>query len=486
MRRLIMLLFTITALVLFPGSSPWEGAASVAPAGELPSAGFFVATNSFPRNTVVDITNIETGKSTRAIVAKTLNSPGLLAIVSNEAAQLIGMRPGSVSRIRMVQPTDPIAYLRFTESVNSGAPSFDSGNVITEDALVAEVYREDTYMPEIVQAQEPAPPPPAQPSTSSGITGPGYHMEPEWGGSEKLNIVDLPGYEVERSGTFVVIDKPPSQKETEPAFPRFNTENEDPVYSEPVYAAESTKEIIKDVSPRYEERAPVAIVKDVPDFWAETESNGVEKEANIFLAEQPKKEVIKEPFAYVTEQPRDEVIKEIFDREEYIAEEPKEVWETVEEIREPEERYQYNLVQTDEQPPPRTVYGIDPSDIIPGIAVATPERQTPAQTRAVPAYTPPAPVITQTPPAPAETRFSVRTISHLDRGQYYVQIAALPAETVENAVRQIDQRFNPVILLDRDNWYRIVIGPLNQGESAAVLARFKSIGYTDAFVRRGN
>lgn len=471
MRKILLILLAISAMALFPGASPWEGAASVAPAGELPSTGFFVATNSFPRNTVVDITNIETGKSTRAIVAKTLNSPGLLAIVSNEAAQLIEMRPGSISRIKMVQPTDPIAYLRFTESVNSGAPSFDSGDVITEETLVAEVYKEDTYSPVIVQTPEPAPPPQEEPASSSSILGPGYLMEPEWGGTEKLNIVDLPGYETEPKEQFITENKAPVQTVTEeqivPVIPPAVTKEE--AVEEPVYVAETTKEIVKDVSPRYEEKAPMPIVKDVPDFWAETEANDVEKEANVFVAEEPKKEVIKETFTYITEQPRDEVIKDIFDREEYkvAAEEPVQKPQVTEEV------YQYNLVQTEEQPPPQTVYGIDPADIIPGIAIATPEGKTSQNT--APAQS-----------SPANTGFSVRTISSLDRGQYYVQIAALPAETVENAVKQIDQRFNPVILVDRDNWYRILIGPLNQGESAAVLARFKSIGYTDAFVRRGN
>jgi len=466
----ILLLLTLAAFVWFPGASPWEGAASVAPAGELPSTGFFVATNSFPRNTVVDITNVETGRSTRAIVAKTLNSPGLLAIVSSEAAQLIGMRPGSVSRIMMVQPTDPIAYLRFTESVNSGAPSFDSGDVVTEETLIADVYIDDSYRPQIIETPEPIIPPQEQNSASSRITGPGYFMEPEWGGTDRLNIVDLPGYEVEpRNPVFM----PPVEIAEEGTKPLI----EDPITpitkeEEPVYIAEK-KEVVKDISTRYEERAPSPIVKDVSDFWAEKEPNGIEKEANVYVTEEPKNEIVKETYDYLVEHPRDEVIKEIFEREEYVAK--------VEETPRADEtpRFQYNLVETDELPPPKTVYGIDPSDIIPGIALATPERQSTPQTTA-----PSQPQQQRSVPSPA--RFSVRTISSLDRGQYYVQIAALPAETVESAVRQIDHRFNPVILIDRDNLYRILIGPLNQGESAAVLARFKSIGYTDAFVRRGN
>ena len=476
MKKLLILLLTLAAFIWLPGASPWEGAASVAPAGELPSTGFFVATNSFPRNTVVDITNVETGKSTRAIVAKTLNSPGLLAIVSSEAAQLIGMRVGSVSRIMMVQPTDPIAYLRFTESVNSGAPSFDSGDVVTEETLVADVYIDDSYRPQIIETPEPIIPPQEQNSTSSRITGPGYFMEPEWGGTDRLNIVDLPGYEVEpRNPVFIAppVEVAEEKKESiEDEFIAPTVVKEE----EPEYIAEK-KEVIKDVSQRYEERAPLPIVKDVPDFWAEKEPNGVEKGANIFIAEEPKNEVVKETPEYVTEQPRDEIIKEIFEREEYVAKKEEEI--PKEEPKKDSDK-SYQMVPDGEKPPEtKPLHGINPEDIIPGIAVARPERQSSTQS-AAPQTLP------QAEPPKTDKRFSVDTIYSLDRGQYYVQIAALPAETVDKAVREIDQKFNPVILIDRDNWCRILIGPLNQGESAAVLARFKSIGYKDAFVRRGN
>ncbi|GAB1484354.1 hypothetical protein MASR2M78_31720 [Treponema sp.] len=47
----------------------------VAASGELPESGYFVATNSFPRNTVVDIKNLENDKSIRAIVSGSLIPP---------------------------------------------------------------------------------------------------------------------------------------------------------------------------------------------------------------------------------------------------------------------------------------------------------------------------------------------------------------------------------------------------------------------------
>jgi len=79
-------------------------------AGTLPESGYYVATNSFPRNTIVDLTNLETGTSIRVIVADTLNSPGLLAVVSKEAATAIGLQNRSVGRIRMSMPADPSPF----------------------------------------------------------------------------------------------------------------------------------------------------------------------------------------------------------------------------------------------------------------------------------------------------------------------------------------------------------------------------------------
>jgi len=452
-------LLIIAAFILLPGSSPWEGAGAVAPAGELPASGFFVATNSFPRNTVVDITNIETGKSTRAIVANTLNSPGLLAIVSREAADLIDMRPGSTSRIRMIQPADPIAYLRFTESLSQGAPGFDSGSIINEEALLADVYRGDSYRPPVLT--------PSEASSTGGITGPSYSLEPEWSGIERMNVVDVPALrentqqEIEEShGSSIFVVETPRAAETHRTI-------------------EEQRDIIKDISERIEEFIYSEVVKEVNEFEVERLAEDVDKAPGEFIAEIERDDVEKEVYEYITEVPRDEIIKDL-EREVYVAE------TQPQQMQEEHTPTHYNLVHTDEQPPPESIYGIDPNDIIPGVAIATPERQ-PENTAPITSFIPPVSERTSPIPAPVinEQNFSIRTISRLDRGQYYVQVAALPAESVENAVRQIDRNYDPVVYRDGSNLYRILIGPLNQGESAAILARFKSIGYRDAFVRHG-
>jgi len=461
----------IAAIILFSGASPWEGAAAVAPEGELPATGRYVATNAFPVNTIVDITNIESSKSTRAIVAKNLNSPGLLAVVSLEAAELIGMRPGSVSRIRMVQPSDPIAYLRFTEGVNADIPDYDSGRVLTEEQLLDELYRADTYRPS--SGEETA--------QVSGTRGPSYTLEPEWSGRR---IVDLPGYieypqpQMAQTPTG---ETPASQTPASQTPAGETPASQTPVSETPVVAAqvpeqrtpaasvvEGTKtdeqlqqEIIKNIAERIDETPGGEVIKDVSEYITEAARSEAQKDIGVYIAEAPVNEAEKDVSDFFVETPRTDVAKDI----------PQRI----------ESESGYVLSPTTDRPPENgTIYDIDPSVLIPEISAATPSRET---TR---------------PPVPAaDSNFPafIRYQRHeLDRGWYYVQLAAVNSpEAVEIAINQMNRQtegrfdsYKPVVFRESDNWYRILLGPLNQGESAAVLQRFKSIGFKDAFVRRGS
>jgi len=435
-KRLIIAFIVVASVLLFLGASPWEGSAAIAPNGELPGTGYYIATNAYPRNTVVDITNLETGKSTRVIVSNILTSPGLLAIVSRQAGELIGMRAGSVSRLRMIQPTDPMAYMRFTQSMKDGNPEYDSGNVITEDNLVEKVYSEDTYKkPEVVKAPE---------EPKSPVL-PGYIVdEPEWGGSGTLQIVDVPGYLPESGERISSVARTPEYDSTE--F--------------------TQRDIAKDVAPRINEKPPAEVAKDVSDYTPDNAWEGTET---------PLKEVIKDVPVFITEAPRDEVVKDVSPWEEKVEvvtplNQPKFVNQPETVTQAPPKQPVLIPFETSPNPPPSNVYGIDPNDIIPGIVTATPEK--PAAANANRTTVP-------------DRNLSVNNIDRLERGKYYVQVAAMSAELVENALKQIDRGYAPVVFKGTDNLYRIMIGPLNQGESAAVLSRFKSIGYKDAFVRKG-
>jgi len=504
----------ITALIVFLGASPWEGAATVAPEGELPATGRYVATNSFPVNTIVDITNIENNRSTRVIVANNLNSPGLLAVVSIEAAELIGMRPGSVSRIRMVQPSDPIAYLRFTEGVNANIPEYDSGNVITEEQLLNDLYGTDTYIPPSSETNGSSPV-----TQGEGLRGPSYLLEPEWIGGRR--IIDLPGYveyppiETTQTPQTPVTPVTPGNETPQTVAHIPDQRVPDPVNETPAVTEQPQSEVIKDI-PEYIAEVPRdEAEKNIAGYITELPRNETEKEIHEYIAEVPRDETGKDISEYITELPRDETEKEIPDYiaelpqeetekgiSEYIAEVPvneaeKDIAEKIdeeprEEIAKDIEPGQYVLVPTEERPPENnTIYGIDPSLIIPEVTIAPPPQETTSP--AVPVTPPVTPPFT---PPVTDAAFSIPRIFSLDYGKYYVQIAAVNTpEQVESTVRRIDRErlspepflsYQPVVFKDGDNWYRILLGPLNQGESAAVLQRFKSIGFNDAFVRRGS
>ena len=106
MKRLL-LVSVLCAMSAFAAFG-WEGNATVIPEGDLP--GHSIATNVLPKNTVVDITNLENYRTLRVIVVADLESSGLLATVSRSAAEALDIQDNSVYRVFLKQPSDEIAY----------------------------------------------------------------------------------------------------------------------------------------------------------------------------------------------------------------------------------------------------------------------------------------------------------------------------------------------------------------------------------------
>jgi hypothetical protein len=395
----------IAALFLFSSASIWEGSAAMASAGYLPGRGLYAATNSFPRNTVIEITNLENNKSIRVIVAEGLDSSGLLALVSQDAAEILGMNRDSISRIRMTQPSDPIAYKRFTDGMAAGFPDYDSGAVVTENQPYAQ-----TPYPALSSFKNDAP------SVASSTVKP-MLLEEEWGGTRYIE--DLPVHilpeETSDNGAVVVIS--------------------DPVFEIVPEAAE------KKVEPE-QIQAPVEITEDINS--------------------PAQREIDKLEYAIIAAEERPPELSKTYDID---------------------PNYIIPRIAAEERPPELSkTYDIDLNYIIPGIT-----RPSPAVIPPEPIEIPviaiiPAPV---SPPSPAQS-FTINPISSLEKGSYYVQIASLSGlELVESALGHIDADYKPVVFKDGGSWYRILLGPLNQGESGAILRRFRSIGYKDSFIRQG-
>ncbi|MDR1307793.1 MAG: SPOR domain-containing protein [Treponema sp.] len=434
----ILFILTLLAVFLLPGASIWEGAAAVST--DFPEKGLYVATNSFPRNTIVDLTNLETGKTVRVIVSAGLDAPGLLALVSREVAEEVGLQSRTIGRIRMTQPSDPIAFSRFTEDyLNSGDPDHDPAAAVNgaypdaiSDPAVSGLPGEGPAGASAVPTAPDTPAAPAVSTVPAAPTAPAVPVVPpaapvtpvtpaaSSGGSSvpedsAAGAKPGPSRESERDPEEAWLTGPVRPAGTEPEIPAADIpETTDAVALAAVTAPEPVIEEVPEeaVEPSVPQvpppliSGPVIVPVPVP----------VPVPAQPAPAVQPDPAVQSEPPSGASG-----------------GQAP---------------GYNYTLIPAEERPPE----GSGPGSV---------------------------PQI-----------FSVPAVADLEHGKYYLQIGAYSkTEIVEKELARVDGSY-PLAVQCADSAgrpvYRILIGPVNQGESGALLRNFRGRGYRDAFIRRGN
>jgi hypothetical protein len=130
MKKIFSLASIAASVFMLVSASVWEGTAAV---GEnLPDNGFYLATNSFPVNTIVEVINLENNISAILIVSSSLENSGLLALLSKDAADFIGLN--NIGRIQMRERDDQVTYSGLGERMFfSGDPNYGSGeNAVDE------------------------------------------------------------------------------------------------------------------------------------------------------------------------------------------------------------------------------------------------------------------------------------------------------------------------------------------------------------------
>lgn len=91
--RILAGVLVSSVLVLAGAQANWEGTAVVGRYGEFPPGGLYAASNTFPLNSLIDVTNPDTGESARLIVARELDDNGVFLVLSEDAADALGMEP---------------------------------------------------------------------------------------------------------------------------------------------------------------------------------------------------------------------------------------------------------------------------------------------------------------------------------------------------------------------------------------------------------
>ena len=427
-RRISLGLLALASMVLFAGASIWEGAAAVSSGGDLPDSGFYIATNSFPRNTVVDITNLENGKSIKVIVSAGIDSPGLLAIVSRESALAIGLQNRAIGRIRMSQPSDPIAYARLSEdALRSGDPDYDP-----EAALRAYGDRKDSESvpePAVVQA---APGKKrtgdAAPSGSAGSIDTAAPAEPI-AESEPFSdpFIEEPFEEPFIEETVAEVDSGPRDIET-------------PDYDYPGHPETEIAGTI--VETGTVESPPASSARHNP-YPEHAPSPGRRRTGETHTPPPNTEDIPAETAWFIPDSPQPE------------PESP------------PEETYA--LVPAPERPPETTDATMPDSRYFVGPIEG---RKKAPETAPVDAAAP---------------ELSIPVVGKLEEGKYYLQIGAFEGTVgVESEVKKLGKVYPMLVQKTYAKGklvHRVLVGPVNHGESGALLQRFRDGGYRNAFIR---
>jgi hypothetical protein len=509
----------------FTGASTWEGAGTTAPRGALPGEGYYAATNSFPRNTVVDITNLETGKTIRAIVSSGLDTPGLLAILSEDAAESIGLQTRSIGRIRMTQPSDPIAFSRFTEGLaGSGDPDYDPEAVFEAEEAAADEPEEDTGL---VFDPLPRQPVAEEVPAFSGdeedyfsivdVPAPEQEEEdPSWKSPEygERELAELDEEEDSPENTLYPIwaqggsvgtplspepDQRPEIAETSPPSPppappreeaRISAESVVP----PPPAGEAPPQGTGNTgswasawvtAPRTQVEPPAPGTYDYSLVPAE-ERPPVEPGAYAIPPEAQIGPIAQVPPAQAPRRPEPVIDESLF-------------IESIENMRERSPAPTPDPVPVPVfVPAPEAVASpLAPRETLPDPVLAEPLPLEPAlpeppvmvEEPALPETGPEAPVAPKVAAKPesGEKEFSIPLIGELEKGRYYLQLGAYSKpEVLESSLGKLDSGY-PLSVQTAGSpdkpIYRLLLGPVNLGESGALLQRFKGSGYSDAFVR---
>ncbi len=482
-----MLAASLSATLFLFAQSEWEGTTAMGRYGEFPATGYYGASNSFPRNTLVKVENIENGTSVEVMIVDRLDDPGLFLLLSREAAEEIGIQDNRVVRTRIVL-ADNSSRLS-VESADRPYSSDPDLNPNAEDDLAFL----DRYLgaEEKAPAVEPEAPPMAEPLVIAAAD------------AEAPEVIAEPAPEVSEDVEPVLLTD--SSAGLESALPEEEGSLDEPVITDPAVIADivvapaaepvpAEPEITGPYTENLVQSDPaddsLSVVPDAPFVMDKASATrvadnmynpkAVEEGDNFAAADLP---------AVPAQKERDRVIAELFplpeppyDGEDEVAfaaaapalqEAPAAPLEKTEEEDSPA-----IAVVPEEKTPPVVPEGDVEISLVP------------AEDRPPVAPVKPAePEVKEAPEAAAAVDSSSAPavlFGDLDPASDYLQLAVFSSA---GSARSTAERFSstyPVLVLNQGNaYYKVLVGPLSPDESGALLLNFKAQGFRDAFIRKG-
>ena len=454
MRRFIfsLLIISLTATLAFATSKPsLDGRAVVAEEGVLP-AGLFAKTVGYLPGDSVSVTNPATGITINVLILGSIDpSAGVAILLSPEAADKLFITPDSNTQVKITKRTGML------DEAGSG-----SGTLVADTST-------DTLLPNQIKDDL----------------------------DSKLNSLD------ETLGTASTEEKVPEEALTEAALAEgamaYVPATEEAAHTPEEVAITSVEEV--PMNHVLSEHDPVYIVESL----SEDPFSGFETEPEL-TAITPEEETLSEEVSEedTTEEPDGESVAEETEIEEaivLISEEsaletseestltPLDEWPSSEDTTFADEYLAADdaslvdpfapiiLVPAEENPP---VEETPAEEIPPAVEAESTFVPVPVESAVTRSVTPSSSLGT------TAQKDMIKSLDQLESGKYYVQVATFAEqENIDRMLKDYGSKYPFVMVpLKSGKAMQMMVGPLNVDEYGAILARFKSLGFKDAFLRK--
>lgn len=494
MKKLIGIICSLLICgTLFTSFSPsLDGRAIVAEEGVLPQGLFAKAFGYLPGDSI-SVTSLSSKESVDILVIGALQSKeGIAILLSPEAAVALGISKTTNNVVKITKRSGQLdEAVVGTAVIGSAAEDFasydNSEETDDDDEEVAEEFIDEDSVNFAVAAESKVEETPVDSEAVEADVEYISATEPE--AEEVVTEVEKAD---EITGEKVVAevekaDETTAEKDVVVITPTEEAAEEDSLPEEAVAAApeaeeKSAEEVVEEPVEDEEEVIAEEYVEadDLYDFDDKTEKVAAPFDEALnedYDAVKPAEDAVaavekaeESETEKTSETLEEEVIAETFDESKVVAEEDAVVAET-EKTSDTDEDESYEpivLVPASANPPVAEEKNVDDAET----AASVEETAQPVVSTASDSFN--------------FDKYIVSSLSDLEKGKYYVQIAMLGSEdNIRSTIKKYGKQY-PIALvpLASGKGYQFLIGSLNMDEYGTVLNRFKSYGYKDAFLRR--
>lgn len=430
----------------------WEGNGGIGSSTDFPAEGLFVRSDMFPKHTLLEITNLEKNVKTRAVVIGPSGIPGLLASLSPELGEKLGVPRGKVIRIRVLTPSPVNEEGDDGKSISAAGP--ESQDLDNNPALFVASHSD---LPNANLKKEEA-------ESVSENTGSDTILYDDL----KSPIEDTPSETAE--DVPVVEEVPDVDAIIDPVV----EEPAEPIVEETVLPEEVAPIETETYMEPANENPPITVDPiNEPAAKPEAAPSPVTEVSEPQEPEQPKEEIedvevvdpVVEPVDEApVEEKKVETVASVTPKNEPIADKKEEAPAPIEETPAPVEKISVEETPVEEAEDSGTYEETD-SDIY------TAAEEKPEEESAVPVN-------------------EIKPVSSkLEKGKTYVQIVIYDDKyNRDDVLKKYGKKYPMVVeerLVKNNTRYTIFVGPLKPDETGAVLERFKQLGFKDAFLKKG-